>query len=198
MNVQVSAATILAAQIANRYMYLSIGQTASPESEHQAVDPVAEPGVPPDLDPVLYIGKSKSNNEKVALLTKKWTPPLGFKYPAVNGRRYNTHWESDYCWLRYSRSKDAVFCAYCIVFGSNMHGSGSSSMEVFQTSGFRDWKNAIGNKRGAFLCHQNSDMHREAAIRALSYKSVTAGSTRSICSHLSDTYAKNLQERREG
>lgn len=57
---------------------------------------------------------------------------MGFKYPVDNGRRYNAHWESDYCWLRYSRSKDAVFCAYCIVFGSNMHGSGSSSMEVFQ------------------------------------------------------------------
>ena len=45
-----------------------------------------------------------------------------------------------------------------------MYGKGSSSMEVFQSSGFRDWKNAMGNKRGVILCHQNSQAHMKATL----------------------------------
>ena len=58
--------------------------------------------------------------------------------------------------------RDAVFCAYCVLFANTMYGKGSSSIEVFQSSAFRDWKNAMGNKRGVVVCHHNSRAHTEA------------------------------------
>ena len=64
-----------------------------------------------------------------------------------------------------------MFCAYCVMFGNTMlYGKGSSSMEVFQSSYFRDWKNAMGNKRGVILCHDNSQAYMEATSKAMSYK----------------------------
>lgn len=131
------------------------------------------------------------------LLTKKWTPPSGFTFPARNGRRYNCRWEEEYPWLRYSRSKDAAFCAYCILFGNTTFGKGTASMEVFQSSGFSDWKNAMGSKRGMLLCHHNSEAHKEAAIRALSYKSVIEGAAPDISSCLSEAHKKQVKQNRE-
>ena len=116
-----------------------------------------------ELDPVFFVGRSISDTEKVTLLTRKWTPPTGFEFLVVNGRRYNVQWEKEYCWLRYSQSGDAAFCAYCVLFSSTRHGKGCMSMEVFQSSGFRDWKNAMGNKRGMLPCHHKSEAHVEAA-----------------------------------
>ena len=63
-------------------------------------------------------------------------------------------------------------------------GKGSSSMEVFQSSGFRDWKNAMGNKGGVIVCHHNSRAHMEATSKAMSYKSVIEGKAKDIRSCL--------------
>ena len=70
-------------------------------------------------------------------------------------------------------------------------------MEVFQSSGFRDCKNAMGNKRGVIVCHHNSRAYMEATSKAMSYKSVIEGKAKDIRSCLSDAYAKNLQEKKE-
>ena len=146
-------------------------------------------------DPVSYLDRPLTDIDRTTLITNSWSPPPGFKFPVTNGRRYNSSWENDYSWLRYSKSKDAAFCAYCVLF--NTAQPGRPSMEVFRTTGFQDWKNAMGKKRGMLACHQNSEAHRYAAVRASSYKSVMDGSTKDICSRLSDSYEKSVKERRE-
>ena len=135
-----------------------------------------------------------SDADKIVLLNNKWSPPASFVYPVSNGRRYNSSWEKDFCWLRYSKSRDAAFCAYCLLFGSA--GLGRNIAEVFRTTGFRDWKNAMGSKRGMLTCH-NSEVHREASVKASSFKDIADGTSSNICSHLSASYEKSLKERRD-
>ena len=51
---------------------------------------------------------------------------------------------------------------------------------MFQSSGFRDWKNAMGNKSGVIVCHHNSRAHMEATSKAMSYKSVIEGKAKTF------------------
>ena len=69
-------------------------------------------------------------------------------------------WESEYKWLRYSVSKQAAFCVYCVLFNTGNHST------VFENSGFNDWKNAKGAKRGALSLHEGWEVHKNAAAKA--------------------------------
>ena len=103
------------------------------------------------------------------LLNNKWTPPC-FIYPTSNGRRCNSNWEKEFS---YSKSKDAPVCAYCLLFGSAVLGRNIA--EVFRTTGFHDWKNAMGSKRGMLASHHYSDAHKEASVKASSFKDIADG-----------------------
>ena len=70
-------------------------------------------------DPAMYLDKKLSDNEKMMLLTERWTP-RGYCYPVTAGRKYIALWESEYAWLRYLVSMDAAFCAYCLLFGEKV------------------------------------------------------------------------------
>ena len=137
-----------------------------------------------------------SDADKIALLNNKWSPPASFVYPVSNGRRYNSSLEEHFCWLRYSKSRDAAVCACCLLFGSAALGRNNIA-EVFRTTSFCDWKNAMGSKRGMLTCHHNSEVHREAFVKASSFKDIADGTSSNICSHLSASYEKSLKERRE-
>ena len=65
-----------------------------------------------------------------------------------------------------------AFCLQTPIRGQGA-GKGTSSMEVFQSFGFRDWKKAMGKKRGMLFCHDTSDIHKEATVKVMSFKSVT-------------------------
>ena len=54
---------------------------------------------------------------------------------------------------------------------------GRNIAEVFRTTGFRDWKNAMGSKRGMLACHHNSEAHKEASIEASSFKDIADGTS---------------------
>ncbi|CAG2199544.1 unnamed protein product [Mytilus edulis] len=104
-----------------------------------------------NMDP----GKSLNDTLKSTILGSKWTPEKGkFSFPLTHGRRYNVAWEDKFNWLRYSPSTDSAFCAPCIAFGECKSSGGYS--DKFSSSGMKDWKNAVGAKRGTFLIHQES------------------------------------------
>ena len=86
----------------------------------------------------------------------------------IAGRKYNPQWESEYPWLRYSVTKNAAYCVYCILFGNTL--SKYNRLMVFQHSGFTDWKNAKGSKRGALPLHEASESHKMAAMKAVAFK----------------------------
>ena len=100
-----------------------------------------------------------------------------------------------FSWLRYSKSRDAAFCAYCLLFVSS--ALERNVADVFQTTGLRDWKNAMGSKRGMLGCHHNSEVHKEASVKVSSFKDIADGTSSNIYSLLSANYEKPLKERRD-
>ncbi len=68
------------------------------------------------------------------------------------------------------------------------------SREVFQSTGFCDWKNAMGSKRGALTCHHNSEAHKTAEMKAVSYLSIIEGTSQDINSCLSEAHKRALKE----
>lgn len=79
-----------------------------------------------------------------------------YSFPISNGRRYNLNWEEKFNWPRYSPSQDAAFCAHYIAFGLQ-----SDKL----VTGLKDWKNAMGSKRGALLIHEESNATKTPLLR---------------------------------
>ncbi|VDI20696.1 Hypothetical predicted protein, partial [Mytilus galloprovincialis] len=126
------------------------------------------------LDPVGFIGKSLNDTLKSTILGSKWTPEKGkYSFPLTHGRRYNVAWEDKFNWLRYSPSTDSAFCAPCIAFGECKSSGGYS--DKFSSSGMKDWKNAVGAKRGTFLIHQESSGHKDALLKSSNFLQIIGG-----------------------
>ena len=47
-------------------------------------------------------------------------------------------------------------------------------LNVFQSTGFRNWKNAKGEKHGALPAHEASEAHKIAATKALAFLEIEA------------------------
>ena len=95
-------------------------------------------------------------------------------------------------WLRYSVSRDAAYCCYCLLFGSKISGKGVNSLITFQSIGYRDWKNAKVSSRG-FKAHDSSEAHKNAA---LAFKEVARGKSKCIQSCLSSAYESRVERNR--
>jgi len=132
------------------------------------------------------------DNEKYRILTERWTPPTNFTFPANSGgRRYNMQWESEYKWLRYSVSKQAAFCVYCVLFNTGNH------LTVFENLGFNDWKNAKGAKRGALSLHEGREVHKNAATKAHTFKDICEGKSRDVQSCVSKQHDEAVKRNQE-
>ena len=147
-------------------------------------------------DPATYRDRAVSKTEKVNLLKNKWVPPHDFIFPSKGRtRKYNQAWGKDYAWLRYSVSTDAVFCSYCLLFGNWLQGSGVHP-NVFQSTGFRNWKNAKGEKHGALPAHEASEAHKIAATKALAFLEIEAGRAKDIQCCLSKAHEDEIKKNR--
>ena len=51
-----------------------------------------------------------------------------------------------------------------------------------------------GNKRGMLTGHHNSEAHKKAVAKALSFKDIADGTSHSICSLLLASYEKSVSE----
>ena len=138
-----------------------------------------EPLDPASLKKIAHMEDSK----KLNLLKFKWKPEENFKFPSRNSRRYNPRWECDFPWLRYSKSEDSVYCGYCLVFAKS---------GCFSTSGYIDWKNAVGDKRGNFKKHEQCKMHNNK--RQNFYVYVTPKKEKMFTAFLAQPTKKKLRE----
>lgn len=96
-----------------------------------------------------------------------------------------------YPWLQYSPSEDAAYCCVCILFGKQ-----KGSNATFQREGFRDWKNAVGGKRGVIHNHGNTPGHMAASDLAETFLSVCKGQRKDTHSIISKTYSDKVQTNR--
>uniref|UniRef100_A0A667WQR9 TTF-type domain-containing protein n=1 Tax=Myripristis murdjan TaxID=586833 RepID=A0A667WQR9_9TELE len=129
-----------------------------------------------------------------SILQNKWNRAR-YKYPQSQfGKRllrYNVEWERQYPWLRYSPSEDAAYCCVCILFNKQ-----KGSNATFQREGFRDWKNAVGEKRGIISNHGNTPGHKAASELAENFLCVCKGQQKDIHSVISKTYSDKVQTNR--
>lgn len=68
---------------------------------------------------------------------------------------------------------------------------------TFQTEGFRDWKNAVGEKRGIISNHEKTPGHMTASTLAENFLSVTKGQMENIQSVISKTYSDKVEKNRK-
>ncbi len=150
-----------------------------------------EPNRNVNLDPFLYAKNDLTDNQKYDILTKKATLPDGYRFPKnVQGRRYNLKWEEQHVWLRYSVLKDGVYCAVCIAFCPN-----KGNLE-FVSEPFKDWKNAMGEKRGRILAHADSMRHKIAVEKADAFINISDRNQPSILENISQAYQNRVEENR--
>ena len=144
-----------------------------------------EPLDPASLKKIAHMEDSK----KLNLLKFKWKPEENFKFPSRNSRRYNPRWECDFPWLRYSKSEDSVYCGYCLVFAKS---------GCFSTSGYIDWKNAEGDKRGNFKKREQCKQHQDAQQQATEFLGVCDSKERKdVYSFLSTAYKEKIERNRK-
>lgn len=85
-----------------------------------------------------------------------------FDFPKnnIDKRSFHVRWMEQFAWLRYSKSKNAAFCAVCIQFGN------LNKADQFATTGFRNWKKALSGD-GGLKRHEKSENHMQSVYKSL-------------------------------
>jgi hypothetical protein len=135
-----------------------------------------------------------SDEDRLKLLKTKWVPPSNsYIFPKNNkNRRYNKSWENEYSWLRYSPSQDCSYCSLYIAF--QVHPSENPRYNEFVTVPYKDWKNALGEKRGRLALHSNSERHLKALEKSSLLLSVSDQTKPSIVQSISKAYSDKVDK----
>ena len=122
-----------------------------------------------DSDPIQFNKRSLSDEDRLKLLKTKWIPPSNsYIFPKNDhNRRYSKSWENEYSWLRYSPSQDGTHCSLCRAFQD--HSSENPRHIEFVTVPYKEWKNALGEKRGRLALHSNIERHLKALQKTVYY-----------------------------
>lgn len=74
-------------------------------------------------------------------------------------------------WLLYSVKKDAAFCKSCLCFGSNYKACiiRAPNETPFASTGFKNWKKAVGQKESYLDQHTRSEGHQLAEEKAVNF-----------------------------
>lgn len=80
-------------------------------------------------------------------------------YPGGKNRSFRLIWMDQFEWLRYSKTKDAAFCVYCVKYASKW------KFDQFAAIGYTNWKKAL-NVDGGFKKHERTTNHMEAIFKA--------------------------------
>lgn len=94
---------------------------------------------------------------------------MDFDFPAViegqQSRRFQSSWFVKYEWLTYSRSQNAGYCAFCILFPPNntVKRGGNVSLGVLVATGLARYKKALDvmNNHAKCVYHKNACMKLE-------------------------------------
>ena len=124
------------------------------------------------------------------ILHYDWGKAKTIYLPNKSGRRYNPAWQKQFPWLAYSESVSGTYCKLCVAFGfSKFNGE-------FVTKEFKDWKNALGDKRGALKRHQESDCHKFSVEKAENFLAVTTKEQNDVVSSANVAYKLKVDRNR--
>ncbi|KAH8026349.1 hypothetical protein HPB51_020333 [Rhipicephalus microplus] len=127
--------------------------------------------------------------------TEQPTQPILNPFPSMKygklSRSFNSNWYRLFPWLEYSAQADAAFCLPCRMFST-----GDNEKSAFVNGGYSNWKNAL-ERDGGFRKHENSLVHKTCQASWVSFTQMKAGGqSRSVATHLSDAYSREVQENR--
>ncbi|XP_068675681.1 52 kDa repressor of the inhibitor of the protein kinase-like [Montipora foliosa] len=139
----------------------------------------------------------KKDEVRIKLLKGTWDHCHKFKFPSkgIHGkqRKLNHTWLVNNKWLRYSVSRDFVWCVYCVLFGKPERASPNQVGTFSSTKVVSDWGN-IG--RLVKLHTIQSSPHHDAVIKGDNYLSFASGKQKDICSHLSSQVTATIERNR--
>ncbi|XP_049274148.1 zinc finger MYM-type protein 1-like [Rhipicephalus sanguineus] len=123
------------------------------------------------------------------------TQPILNPFPSKKygklSRSFNSDWYRLFPWLEYSARADAAFCYPCRMFST-----GANEKSAFVNGGYSNWKKAL-EKDAGFRKHENSLAHKTCQASWVSYTQMkSGGQSKSVASHLSDAYSREVQENR--
>lgn len=114
---------------------------------------------------------------KCDLLQNEWLPSGNDdSFTGKGGRKFQPQWVKVFPWLTFSYKLKGVLCKYCAIFKSK----DSLVNKEFVTVPFKDFKNALGKKRGALPKHDSSAEHQESASKAEAFMAVLKDNSSSI------------------
>ena len=140
-------------------------------------------------DPATYAGKSLTDQNKFELLTSSVSLPRQYRFPVTAGRKFNPSWLSSRPWLRYSMKNDSLYCISCVCFGT--------AASPFVSTGFRNWKKALGRKNSYIEQHKHSDSHKVAEEKVAIFLHTRQPGT-DIASLLSEQAAQQQSHTKKG
>ena len=105
------------------------------------------------------------------------------------GRKFNPSWLSSRPWLRYSMKNDSLYCISCVCFGT--------AASPFVSTGFRNWKKALGRKHSYIEQHKRSDSHKVAEEKVAIFLHTRQPGT-DIASLLSEQAAQQQSRTKKG
>lgn len=121
------------------------------EAESEGVETESESNAPSDISP---FGTFKNIEPQVLRL------PPGHQFPVnAERRKFQRRWLTDYVWIEYSISRDAIFCYACRQFSPRQERD-----NVFKETGFSHWKSALDSGKG-IKKHQSCAMHVTSMAR---------------------------------
>ncbi|XP_060063626.1 zinc finger MYM-type protein 1-like [Ylistrum balloti] len=128
---------------------------------------------------------------KKKVLLESWDQWLGFPFPQrkVHGRerRFNYTWLKEHPWMRYSVSKDSVYCVHCFIFGDK------SGKERPFRSPVDDWINLSTYVKR----HEaENSPHHGCQISADHFIDIMTGKDDSIVSKLDSSHKADVNKNR--
>ena len=102
-------------------------------------------------------------------------------------RKLSTSWLKKHSWLRYSVSKDALYCYCCVLFGTE--GTRDKS---FVTSPVSDWSNV----HNYIKRHARLDSHSHNEQSALHFVDVKDSKKEPVTSLLSSKHKEDIERNR--
>ena len=138
-----------------------------PESSHSSDSSAVQIDFMDANDPVSFVGRRLTDDEKFPLLSSIFVLPRGSKIEATGGRRFRESWTEERPLLRYSVSEKKAFCLSCICFGN--FESSDPNLSQFVSTGFCNWKKTVGKKENYLDRHMNSETHRNAEARVCGF-----------------------------
>ncbi|KAL1425446.1 hypothetical protein MTO96_003524 [Rhipicephalus appendiculatus] len=143
-----------------------------------------------DVD-VDHAGQSDISKFKTEQPTQPILNPFPSKKYGKLSRSFNSDCYRLFPWLEYSAQADAAFCYPCRMFST-----GANEKSAFVNGGYSNWKKAL-EKDAGFRKHENSLAHKTCQASWVSYTQMkTRGQSKSVATHLSDAYSREVQENR--